>query len=143
MKETGPFDDELEHLREKRLREMQESSLRTDSGKIIEVTDENLANTVRSHAFLVVDFWAEWCGPCRMVSPVIEELARVYAGRVTFAKCNVDENPRSAAGFGLAAIPTILLFANGQMVERITGAHPKNVLESRIRKAFSVEQAGV
>jgi thioredoxin 1 len=138
MKEMSPSDDELERLRQKRLREMQESSLQKDSGKIIEVNDANLMSTVNSHAFVVIDFWAEWCGPCRMVSPVIEELAREYAGRVTFAKCNVDENNRSAAGFNIAAIPTILLFANGQMVERITGAHPKNVIESRIRKAFGV-----
>ncbi|MDN7024733.1 thioredoxin [Methanoculleus sp. FWC-SCC1] len=137
MEEKKLEDDELERLRQQRLRQMQEAAMKQPEGGVLELTDMNFAETIRKHAYVVVDFWAEWCGPCRMVAPTIEELAGEYAGRVTFGKCNVDENNRTAASFGISAIPTILFFANGQLVERIIGVQPKSVILARMERSFA------
>jgi thioredoxin 1 len=83
---------------------------------------------------MVVDCWAPWCGPCRMVAPIIEELARDYAGKVVFGKLNVDENPQTATRFGIMSIPTMLIMMNGKEIDRIIGALPKHSIEERIRK---------
>jgi thioredoxin 1 len=87
---------------------------------------------------VLVDFWAPWCAPCRMVGPVIEELAGTYAGRVTVGKVNVDENPELAERYGIQSIPTLLLFANGQPVARQIGAVPKD----RLVQALDAHLAG-
>ncbi|RXE56915.1 thioredoxin [Methanoculleus taiwanensis] len=137
MEEKKTGDDDLARLREQRLRQMQETALRKREGAVIDLTDVNFAETIRQHAYVVVDFWAEWCGPCRMVSPTIEDLAREYAGRVTFGKCNVDENRWAGSSFGISAIPTLLFFANGQVVDRIVGVQSKAVIQSRMDRSFS------
>jgi thioredoxin 1 len=93
---------------------------------------------VRDHPFLVVDLWAPWCGPCRMVGPVIEELAGEFAGRISFAKLNTDENQRLAMTYGITAIPTIMLFLQGKLVEKVVGAYPKSLLRDRILRAFGM-----
>lgn len=80
----------------------------------------------------VVDFWAEWCGPCRMVGPIIEELSNDYAGKANIGKVNVDENPDIAAQFGIRSIPTILFIKNGQVVDRLVGAAPKSTFQQKI-----------
>jgi len=82
---------------------------------------------------MVVDFWAAWCGPCRMVSPVIEQLASEYAGRVAFGKLNVDENPMVSSKFGVQSIPTILVFKSGKQVDGLVGALPKSYIESKFK----------
>jgi thioredoxin 1 len=105
--------------------------------KPIVLTDSNFSMEISKHPVVVVDFWASWCGPCRMVGPIIEELARDYAGRVTFGKLNVDENPGIANQFQVQSIPTILIFKNGQAVEGILGAMPRSILESKIRPYLS------
>ena len=82
----------------------------------------------------VVDFWAPWCGPCRTVGPVIEELARDYTGKIVFGKLNVDRNPRTSAIYGIMSIPTLLIFKKGKLVDSAVGAIPRQMLEPRITK---------
>ena len=83
---------------------------------------------------VLVDFWAEWCAPCRMIAPILEELAREYAGKVLVAKLDVDENPKTAMRFRVMSIPTVILFKNGQPVEVLVGAQPKRNFEAKIQK---------
>ncbi|RLG36087.1 thioredoxin [Methanosarcinales archaeon] len=96
--------------------------------------DSSFIPTVRKYPLVVVDCWAPWCAPCRMVSPIIDELAREYAGKVVFGKLNVDENPRIAAEFAIMAIPTMFIFKNGEPVDVIQGALPKPYLEAKLKE---------
>lgn len=99
----------------------------------VKVTDSSFAAEVLSAPEpVLVDFWAEWCGPCRMLAPVIEELAESYAGQVKVCKLNVDENQNTAARYGIMSIPTLVLFKGGQEVDRIIGFQPKEQLVQRL-----------
>jgi len=100
----------------------------------VTLTDENFDGFISSNKLVVVDFWAEWCAPCRMLAPVIEELAKEYAGKIIFGKLNVDENPTTAAKFGIMSIPTLIVFKNGQPVDVIIGAMPKKQIEARLNR---------
>ena len=91
----------------------------------VDVTDASFQAFVAEHPFVVLDCWAPWCGPCRVVSPILEQLAREMRGRVAFAKLNVDENPRVPQAFGVQGLPTLLLFRGGRLVDRVVGALPK------------------
>ena len=84
----------------------------------------------------MVDFWAAWCGPCRAIAPVVEELARDFAGKVKVAKMNVDENPKTPAKYGIRAIPTLIIFKGGKVVDQITGAVSRNIIENALKKAM-------
>jgi len=130
-----PLDDELQRLREERLRKIEER-FTGRSGGVIEITDATFGEVLHKHPRLVIDVWAEWCGPCRMVAPVIEDLSHDLAGRITFGKCNVDENPLIASSFSITAIPTLLFFANGKLVDRVVGALPKEAIKARVMRAF-------
>ena len=101
-------------------------------GHPIELTDANFAESIRSGP-AVVDFWAAWCGPCRMIAPVIEQLARERTD-IRFAKLNVDENPRTSAAFGVQGIPLLVLFKDGKERGRIVGAVPRGQIESAIKQ---------
>jgi thioredoxin 1 len=99
-----------------------------------EFTDANFETEVlKSDKLTVVDFWAEWCGPCRAIGPVVEELATQYAGQVNIGKLNVDNNANVSTNFGITSIPAILFFKNGQVVDKQIGAVPKSVIEKKIQ----------
>jgi thioredoxin 1 len=93
------------------------------------------AEVLKSTEPVVVDFWAEWCGPCKMIAPALEELAGSMNGKVKIVKLNVDENPQTAAKYGIMSIPTLMLFKNGQLASRQVGAAPKQKLEQWITSA--------
>ena len=116
-------------------------NLATDEGMmetaegVITVTDDNFEEEVVSQGVLtLVDFWAEWCGPCRMVAPIVEQLASEYAGDLRVAKLDVDENPRTAQRFNVRSIPSILFFKDGEVVETVIGAVPKAQLEGKVQQ---------
>lgn len=98
------------------------------------VTDQTFANEVENTGTVIVDFWAPWCAPCKMIAPVLEEINDEIGDKLTVAKLNVDDNPSSAAKYGIMGIPTLLLFSNGKPVEKIVGFQPKDNLMSAIKK---------
>ncbi|MDQ3872986.1 MAG: thioredoxin [Thermoproteota archaeon] len=131
-------DEELEAIKQKKLAELQREAAAkasmSDLTEPIVLTDSNFANEVRKYPLVIVDFWAPWCGPCRMVSPIIEQLAREYSGKVAFGKVNVDENQRIAASFGIQSIPTLMIFKAGKVVDVIIGAMPKAQIEIKLKQ---------
>ena len=102
-------------------------------GKVSDATFET--EVLKSAEPVVVDFWAEWCGPCRMIAPALEEIAGSMNGKVKIVKLNVDENPRTAEKYGIMSIPTLMLFKNGELASRQVGAAPKQKLEQWITQA--------
>ena len=123
-------DEELENIRAKKLEEMK--AAKQAPAEPIVVTDASFKDVIRDYPTVVVDCWAAWCPPCRMIAPIIEELAKDYAGKIVFGKLNVDENQRTAGEYGIMSIPTMLVFKGGKLVDRIVGAMPRKALESRI-----------
>jgi thioredoxin len=104
----------------------------TESSATLALTERNFSEIVAATPLLLVDFWAPWCGPCRAVAPVLEDLARAEAGRLVVAKVNVDEEPTLAQRYGVQAIPTLLLFKDGRIVDTMVGAPPKAELTRRV-----------
>ena len=130
------MDDELSRIREKRLQEIKEKMAPTGHAEVIRIEQARIAEIFKTHPKLVIDFWAEWCGPCRRVAPAIEELAQEFAGKVTFGKCNTDENQQFAMQMNCSAIPNIVFFSQGKMVDRIIGAYPKEAIRDKVLRNF-------
>jgi thioredoxin 1 len=131
-------DEKLEKIRQAKLREMMKKSKSFEEealiNKPVEVTDATFNEIVQNHPLVVIDCWAAWCGPCRMIAPIIEELAREYAGKVVFGKLDVDKNRAVTMQYQIMSIPTLMVFSHGKLVDRIMGALPKPVLEARITR---------
>jgi thioredoxin 1 len=102
----------------------------------ITLTDYNFDETIRRHSLLVVDFWAPWCGPCKLVSPIIDQLAIEFREQAVFGKLNVDENPTVANLYGIQSIPTLIIFKNGEAIDGLMGAVPKQQLIDTISRYF-------
>ncbi len=101
-------------------------------GKAVEITDANFDEIINTDKPVLVDFWAEWCGPCKMIGPVVEQIAEEYEGKAVVVKVNVDLNPATSAKFGIRSIPTLLVFKNGEIVEKHVGAAAKALLTAKI-----------
>jgi thioredoxin 1 len=102
---------------------------------VLQLTDAEFDNVIKNDQPTLVDFWAPWCGPCKAIGPVIEDLATEYEGKITIAKMNVDDNPETPGKFGIRAIPTLILFKAGEVVDQITGSVGKSQLVALIEKA--------
>ncbi len=132
-------DDEIERIRARKLAELMEQvtkreTARPESAKTVVLTDQNFANVVTSSKLILVDFWATWCQPCKIVSPFVEELGRQYVGKLVIGKMDVDQNQSTPGQFGVQSIPTLLLFKEGRLVDGIVGAVPKAQLDAMVRK---------
>lgn len=104
----------------------------------IEITDATFENeVVKSETPVLLDFWADWCAPCKMIAPIVQELAEEYSDRIKVGKLDVDSNPKTASQFGIRGIPTLLIFIGGKPVDQIVGAVNKTVLKKRIDEALS------
>lgn len=131
--------NELEELRKNKLEQLKKQYM--NGGKNMEenmpntplnVTDADIDEHIKKYQTIVIDCWAPWCGPCRMVGPVIEDLAKEMQGKIVFGKLNVDENPQTSAKHQIMSIPTMLVFKNGNLVDRLIGALPKDALKAKL-----------
>jgi len=131
-------DEELALIRRKKLEALSVETQKKDvsklAGNVQEITDKTFDQFVKQNMLVVVDCWAPWCGPCRAVAPKIEELAKEMAGKVAFGKLNTDENEGVPMRFNISAIPTLLLFKNGEFVDRVVGAGTKEFMKSKFEK---------
>ncbi|MCK5109077.1 MAG: thioredoxin [Euryarchaeota archaeon] len=122
--------DELEAIRMRKMERLQKMT----SGEVLILNDGNLDGIVHEYPLVVVDCWAEWCGPCKTIAPIIEALAKEYAGKVTFGKLNIDENMGVATTYQISAIPTMLVFKNGVLSGQIIGALPKAHIKQQLEE---------
>jgi thioredoxin 1 len=128
-------DKELEEIKRRKFEELlrrRVGSASTPVSEPIEVTDLNFNDVLRRSRFVVIDCWAPWCPPCRAMAPIIDELAKKYAGKILFGKLNVDENQMVPIEYQIMSIPTFLIFKDGVLVDRIVGAMPRKALEQRL-----------
>jgi len=123
-------DSEIEEIKKRKLKELMNKIKREKvRDKPVDIQTSTFTDIIRNNKFVLIDCWATWCGPCKLLSPIIDELARKYSGRFLFAKLNVDENVDIASRFGINAIPTLLFFVNGELVHREVGALSKEHIE--------------
>jgi thioredoxin 1 len=131
--------DELEEIKRRKLEQLKTKYMKGDKKMKenypevpIKITDADIEENIKKYPLMVVDCWAPWCGPCRMIGPIIEELAKEKTGRIVFAKLNVDENRGTSMKYGIMSIPSLLVFKNGNLVDNIIGAMPKEMLKAKI-----------
>jgi thioredoxin 1 len=132
--------DDLETIKKKKLEELKKQYM--NGGKNMEkkwpdtpihLIDADIDETIKKFPIIVIDCWAPWCGPCRMIGPIIEELAKEMQGKIVFGKLNVDENPQTSMKHKIMSIPTMLVFKNGALVDRFVGAMPKEMLIQKLK----------
>ena len=130
-------DEELRIINEKRMKKLQEivneKELLKNIKEPLNLDDSNFAQTINKYPLLLVDFWAPWCGPCRMMSPVIDQVGKEYIGKLVVGKVNVDENPNISGQFGISSIPTLILFKRGQVVNNIIGSVSKSRIDEMVK----------
>ena len=132
--------DELEKIKKEKIRRMMEKIEKQKyPDHPIEVSDKDFESIIAKYPIVVIDCWAEWCLPCKLMAPIIEELAKKYRGKIVFGKLDVSLNKFIPMRFDIKAIPTLLVFKNGELVERIVGLHPSNLLESKLQKYLEEE----
>lgn len=134
-------DDELQEIRQRKMAELKKAAaskaMMSALTEPVVLTDSNFKGEIAKYPMMLVDFWAPWCGPCRMVSPIIEQLAKEYSGRVAFGKVNVDENQMISGSLGIQSIPTMMIFKGGKAVDVMIGALPKAQIEMKIKQQLS------
>jgi thioredoxin 1 len=132
--------DSLEAIKKKKLEQLKKQYM--NGGKTMEkkwpdtpvhLLDADIDENIQKYPIIVIDCWAPWCGPCRMIGPVIEELAKEMQGKIIFGKLNVDENPQTSMKYSIMSIPTMLVFKDGKLVDRFVGAMPKEMLLQKLR----------
>jgi thioredoxin 1 len=133
-------DEELRIINEKRMKKLQqmvnEKELLKNIKEPLNLDDSNFAQTINKYPLLLVDFWAPWCGPCRMMSPIIDQVGKEYIGKLVVGKVNVDENPNISGQFGISSIPTLILFKRGQAVNNIIGSVSKSRIDEMVKIHF-------
>jgi thioredoxin 1 len=126
--------DDLEAIRKKRLKELQRSlEARQYPAEPVAIADAGFDQFISQYPLVVIDCWAQWCAPCRMLSPIIDQLASELQGKIVFGKLDTDQNPKTAQNMGISSIPTLLVFRQGHLVDRVSGALPKQSLLQRLR----------
>jgi thioredoxin 1 len=132
--------DELDEIRKKKMERMLREQNEPSQPKVeypskpVVLTDGTLDAALNQYPLLIVDCWAEWCGPCRMIALTIEDMARELSGKAVFGKLNVDENMQTSNKYRISAIPTLLVFKNGKLLDKLVGAYPKATLAGKIQK---------
>jgi thioredoxin 1 len=129
--------DELEEIKRKKMEQMMNKSAQPSvelPDKPVVVTDATIDATASRYPVFILDCWAEWCGPCRMIGPIIEQLAMEMKGKAVFGKLNVDENIETANKYRISAIPTLMIFKDGKLIDKLVGAYPKPALAAKIQK---------
>jgi len=132
--------DELDEIRKKKMEKMMSDISKSPGPEVtlpdkpIVVTDETLESAASQYPLFILDCWAEWCGPCRMIAPVLEEIAKELSGKVVIGKLNVDQNMATANKYRISAIPTLLVFKEGKLIDKMVGAYPKTTLAAKISK---------
>ena len=131
--------EELNEIRKRKMEQLKRELINGGNkmegifpNETVTITDADIDDAIKKYETIVVDCWAPWCGPCRMVAPVIDELAKEMQGKVVFGKLNVDENPETSMKHKIMSIPTLLVFKKGNLVERLVGAYPKEELKKKL-----------
>ncbi|WP_321417624.1 thioredoxin [uncultured Methanomethylovorans sp.] len=126
--------DDLEAIRKKRLQELRHSlEARQYPAEPMTVTDDSFNSFISQYPLVVIDCWAQWCGPCRILSPIIDQLASELQGKIVFGKLDTDQNPKISQNMGISSIPTLLFFQKGHLVDHVSGALPKQLLLEKLR----------
>ena len=132
--------DELDEIKKKKMEKMMKDMNKPTAPSIelpdkpVIVTDATIESMASAYPLFILDCWAEWCGPCRMIGPIIEQLAVEMKGRAVFGKLNVDQNMQTANKYRISAIPTLMIFKDGKLIDKLVGAYPKPALEAKLQK---------